>query len=141
MASRQARAALRQSFLAAYCKPSATSSAYSSPVSAASRAASSAASRCRCCVTPPSSVLFRCTFTALWYTACRFQAPGFPGQLTQHQYVVGTFSLTHFGHTGCFARSSPISDGSRAQPKQARLGASDVGKGAPPSPTEETAAA
>eukprot|EP00964_Phaeocystis_antarctica_P152022 scaffold119742_cov39-Phaeocystis_antarctica.AAC.1 len=73
-----------------------------------------------------------CAFSPLWYTACRFQAPGFPGQLTQHQYVVGTLYLTHFGHTGCFSRSSPISDGSRAQPKQARLTATSGG--APPSP-------
>eukprot|EP00964_Phaeocystis_antarctica_P023269 scaffold13023_cov70-Phaeocystis_antarctica.AAC.2 len=56
---------------------------------------------------------------------------GFPGQLTQHQYVVGTFSLTQIGQTSCFSRSSPISDGSRAQPKQARLGASDASGGAP----------
>eukprot|EP00964_Phaeocystis_antarctica_P095211 scaffold61741_cov63-Phaeocystis_antarctica.AAC.6 len=46
---------------------------------------------------------------------------GFPGQLTQHQYVVGTFSLTQIGQTSCFSRSSPISDGILAQPKQARL--------------------
>eukprot|EP00964_Phaeocystis_antarctica_P018235 scaffold10094_cov53-Phaeocystis_antarctica.AAC.3 len=50
----------------------------------------------------------------------------------QHQYVVGTFSLTQIGQTSCFSRSSPISDGSRAQPKQARLIASDAGKGVPP---------
>ena len=50
-------------------------------------------------------------------------------------YVVGTFSLTHIGQTGCFSRPSPISDGSRAQPKQARLGASDAFGGVPPSPT------
>eukprot|EP00964_Phaeocystis_antarctica_P074760 scaffold46035_cov65-Phaeocystis_antarctica.AAC.2 len=60
---------------------------------------------------------------------------------TQHQYVVGTFSLTHFGHTGCFTRSSSISDGSLAQPKQARLTASDAGKGAPLSPAAGGAAA
>eukprot|EP00964_Phaeocystis_antarctica_P060602 scaffold36142_cov59-Phaeocystis_antarctica.AAC.2 len=42
-------------------------------------------------------------------------------ELTQHQYVVGTFSLTQTGQTSCFSRSSPISDGSLAQPKQARL--------------------
>eukprot|EP00964_Phaeocystis_antarctica_P150821 scaffold118310_cov66-Phaeocystis_antarctica.AAC.7 len=95
----------------------------------------SAVSRARCCITPPSSVDFRNLFTSLWYTECRFQAPGFPGQSTQHQYVVGTLSLTHFGHTGCLTRPSPMSDGSRAQPKQARLGASDAGKGVvPPSP-------
>eukprot|EP00964_Phaeocystis_antarctica_P142831 scaffold108179_cov66-Phaeocystis_antarctica.AAC.2 len=57
-------------------------------------------------------------------------APGFPGQLTQHQYVVGTLYLRHFGQTGCFSRSSPISDGILAQPKQARLGASDASGGA-----------
>jgi hypothetical protein len=49
--------------------------------------------------------------------------------LTQHQYVVGTFSLTQIGHTGCFTWSSPISDGSLWQPKQARLGASDAFEG------------
>eukprot|EP00964_Phaeocystis_antarctica_P123867 scaffold87558_cov48-Phaeocystis_antarctica.AAC.3 len=125
MASRQALAALRVSCREAYCAPLAISSEYASPDCAASRACSSAASRSRCCDTPPSSVLFRYPFTSLWYTACRFQALGFPGQATQHQYVVGTFSLTHFGQTGCFTRSSPISDGILAQPKQARLGASD----------------
>eukprot|EP00964_Phaeocystis_antarctica_P052525 scaffold30768_cov68-Phaeocystis_antarctica.AAC.3 len=65
---------------------------------------------------------------------------GFPGQLTQHQYVVGTFSLTQIGQTSCFSRSSPISDGSRAQPKQARLGASDADKGVPPLPAAGGAA-
>eukprot|EP00964_Phaeocystis_antarctica_P117804 scaffold81623_cov60-Phaeocystis_antarctica.AAC.5 len=97
------------------------------------RASSSATSRRCCCITPLSSVILRRTFSPLWYTECRFQAPGFPGQLTQHQYVVGTLYLTHFGHTGCFSRSSSISDGIRAQPKQARLGASDAFGGAPPS--------
>eukprot|EP00964_Phaeocystis_antarctica_P058751 scaffold34854_cov68-Phaeocystis_antarctica.AAC.4 len=116
-----------------YRAPSAISSMYASPVCAAARAALSAVSRCSCCSTPPSSFTFRCFFTFLWYTACRFQAPGFPGQLTQHQYVVGTFSLTQIGQTSCFSRSSPISDGSLAQPKQARLGASDAFGGAPPS--------
>eukprot|EP00964_Phaeocystis_antarctica_P066931 scaffold40501_cov65-Phaeocystis_antarctica.AAC.2 len=120
MASRKALAALRHS-------------SYASPDCAASRAALSAISRSSCCITPPSSVSVRRFFTTLWYTACRFQAPGFPGQLTQHQYVVGTFSLTQIGQTSCFSRSSPISDGSLAQPKQARLIASDAGKGAPPS--------
>eukprot|EP00964_Phaeocystis_antarctica_P020115 scaffold11111_cov53-Phaeocystis_antarctica.AAC.2 len=57
----------------------------------------------------------------------------------RHQYVVGTFSLTQIGHTSCFSRSSPISDGRRAQPKQARLIATP--KGAPPSPAAENAAA
>eukprot|EP00964_Phaeocystis_antarctica_P117521 scaffold81351_cov48-Phaeocystis_antarctica.AAC.1 len=78
-ASRQALAALRVSRLERYRAPSAKSSAYSSPDCAASRASLSAISRFRCCVTPPSSVLFQCPFTTLWYTACRFQAPGFPG--------------------------------------------------------------
>merc|ERR1740117_208989 len=114
--------------------PSATSPSYASPDCSASRAASSAASRSRCCITPPSSVSFRCFFTALWDGACRFQAAGFPGQLTQHQYVVGTFSLTQIGHTSCLTRPSPISDGSRPQPKQARLGASDAGGGVPLTP-------
>eukprot|EP00964_Phaeocystis_antarctica_P033627 scaffold19060_cov62-Phaeocystis_antarctica.AAC.10 len=69
----------------------------------------------------PSSCFFRLPFTSLWYTACSFQAPGFPGHFSQHQYVVGTLSLRHFGHTGCFARPSLMSDGSLAQPKQARF--------------------
>ena len=34
---------------------------------------------------------------------------------------------THFGQTGCFSRSSPMSDGSLAQPKQARLSATPEG--------------
>eukprot|EP00964_Phaeocystis_antarctica_P006601 scaffold3576_cov69-Phaeocystis_antarctica.AAC.2 len=131
MASRQALAALRQSSFEAYRAPSASNSSYSSPVCAASRASSSAALRARCCATPPSSVLFRNPFTSLWYTVCRFQAAGFPGQLTQHQYVVGTFSLTQIGQTSCFTRLSPISDGSLAQPKQARLTATP--EGTPPS--------
>ena len=101
--------------------PSASSSMYASPVCAACRAASSAASRCRCCITPPSSDIFRCRLTALCIGVCRFQASGFPGQFTSHQYVVGIFSSRQIGHDGCFSRQSPISDGSRAQPKQARL--------------------
>eukprot|EP00964_Phaeocystis_antarctica_P008719 scaffold4722_cov60-Phaeocystis_antarctica.AAC.5 len=121
IASRKVRAALRQSSLEAYRIPLATSSWYSSPDCAATWANFSAASRCLCCITPPSSIAFRCLFTSLWYTVCRFQASGFPGQLTQHQYVVGTLSLTQIGQTSCLTRSSPISDGSRAQPKQARL--------------------
>eukprot|EP00964_Phaeocystis_antarctica_P096333 scaffold62643_cov56-Phaeocystis_antarctica.AAC.3 len=141
MASRKALAALRVSSLEPCRIPSASSSLYSLPDCAASRAVSSAISRFCCCATPPSSDAFSCTFSFLWYTACRFQAPGFPGQLTQHQYVVGTLYLTHFGQTGCLTRSSPISDGSLAQPKQARLGASDAGKGARPSPAAGGAAA
>eukprot|EP00964_Phaeocystis_antarctica_P003049 scaffold1627_cov58-Phaeocystis_antarctica.AAC.3 len=139
MASRKALAALRQSSFVQYRAPPASSSSYASPDCAARRAASSAISRSRCCVTPPSSVTFRCLFTPLWYTACRFQASGFPGQLTQHQYVVGTFSLTQIGQTSCFSRPSPISDGSRAQPKQARLNTRF--EGAPPSPAAGGAAA
>eukprot|EP00964_Phaeocystis_antarctica_P047133 scaffold27253_cov73-Phaeocystis_antarctica.AAC.1 len=139
MASRYVLAALRVSSLERYRVPSATSSEYSSPDCAASRAALSASSRCRCCITPPSSFLFRRPFTSLWYTACRFQAPGFPGQLTQHQYVVGTFSLTQIGQTSCFSRSSPISDGSLAQPKQARLIATF--DGTPPSSATGSASA
>eukprot|EP00964_Phaeocystis_antarctica_P136937 scaffold101424_cov43-Phaeocystis_antarctica.AAC.3 len=65
MASRKVRAALRQSSLEPYRAPSAISSEYSSPDCAASRAASSATSRFRCCITPPSSLLFRCPFTSL----------------------------------------------------------------------------
>eukprot|EP00964_Phaeocystis_antarctica_P098881 scaffold64827_cov51-Phaeocystis_antarctica.AAC.1 len=65
MASRKARAALRESSLEPCLVPSASSSEYSSPNCAASRAAPSAVSRCCCCHTPPSSVLFRRTFTAL----------------------------------------------------------------------------
>eukprot|EP00964_Phaeocystis_antarctica_P053276 scaffold31259_cov69-Phaeocystis_antarctica.AAC.2 len=140
MASRKARAALRVS-LERYRMPAASSSWYASPDRAAMRSCSSATSRCRCCPTPPSSHLFHCPFTSLWYTACRFQAPGFPGQSTQHQYVVGTFSLTQIGQTSCFSRPSPISDGSRAQPKQARLGASDAFEGGPPSSAAGGAAA
>eukprot|EP00964_Phaeocystis_antarctica_P114434 scaffold78388_cov63-Phaeocystis_antarctica.AAC.2 len=75
MASRKARAALRPSRSERYRAPSASSSWYSSPDCSACRAISSASSRFRCCPTPPSSVLFRCLFTSLWYTACRFQAP------------------------------------------------------------------
>merc|ERR1712153_182956 len=97
------------------------------------RAVLSASSRFCCCITPPSSNLARCLLTFLWYGACRFQASGFAGQLTQHQYVVGTFSSTQIGHTSCLTRPSPISDGSRPQPKQARLGGSDAFGGAPPS--------
>eukprot|EP00964_Phaeocystis_antarctica_P153961 scaffold122436_cov52-Phaeocystis_antarctica.AAC.2 len=62
---------------------------------------------------------------------CSCIAPGFPGQSTPHQYVVSSFSLRHLWHTGCFSRSSSISDGSRPQPTQARLSA--AGEGAPPS--------
>eukprot|EP00964_Phaeocystis_antarctica_P007511 scaffold4072_cov61-Phaeocystis_antarctica.AAC.2 len=106
-----------------YRAPSAISSWYVSPVCAARRATCSAASRSFCCCTPPSSLSFCTLFSCLWYAACSFQAPGLPGHLTQHQYVVGTFCLTHLGHTGCFSRSSSISDGSLAQPKHARLSA------------------
>eukprot|EP00964_Phaeocystis_antarctica_P112617 scaffold76746_cov77-Phaeocystis_antarctica.AAC.1 len=120
-------------------RPSASNSSYLSPVCAAFRTCSFAVLRARCCTTPPSSIVFRYSFTPLWYTACRFQAPGFPGQLTQHQYVVGTFSLTQIGQTSCFSRPSSISDGSRAQPKQARLSA--TGKGAPLTLAEGGAAA
>eukprot|EP00964_Phaeocystis_antarctica_P146356 scaffold112610_cov66-Phaeocystis_antarctica.AAC.3 len=130
IASRRARAALRKSFLQAveaYRAASASSSSYSSPICAAIQACSSAILRVSCCLTPPTSRIFRPSFTSLWYTACSFQAPGFPGQLTPHQYVVGTLSLTHLWHTECFSRSSSISDGSRAQPKQARLSAACEG--------------
>ena len=46
-----------------------------------------------------------------------------------HQYVVRSFRLRHFGHTSCFSRPSSISDGSLAQPAQARL--TTTGEGAP----------
>eukprot|EP00964_Phaeocystis_antarctica_P106537 scaffold71397_cov60-Phaeocystis_antarctica.AAC.5 len=65
MASRQVLAALRQSSLEAYRAASASSSSYLSPVSAACRACASAVSRFRCCITPPSSLAFRCLFTSL----------------------------------------------------------------------------
>jgi hypothetical protein len=64
-----------------------------------------------CCPTPPSSHLFRCRLTSLCTGVCRFQASGFPGQFTSHQYVVGILSSRQIGHTGCFSRPSPISDG------------------------------
>jgi hypothetical protein len=119
--------ALRQSCLEAHRRPSASSFEYASPVRAAYRACSSAVSRSRCCTTPPSSVIFRCFRSFLWNTPCISQAPGFAGQFLPQRYVVGSFRSRHLSQIGCFSRPSSMSDGSRAQPMQARLSA--TGKG------------
>ena len=121
--------ALRQSCLEAHRRPSASSFEYASPVRAAYRACSSAVSRSRCCTTPPSSVIFRCFRSFLWNTPCISQAPGFAGQFLPHRYVVGSFRSRHLSQIGCFSRSSSMSDGSRAQPMQARLSATGKGEG------------
>ena len=60
--------------------------------------------------------LFRCRLTALCTGVCRFQASGFPGQFTSHQYVVGIFSSRQIGHDGCFSRP-PLRSIHRAREK------------------------
>eukprot|EP00964_Phaeocystis_antarctica_P033759 scaffold19146_cov53-Phaeocystis_antarctica.AAC.3 len=64
---------------------------------------------------------------------------GSPGNFLPQRYVVGSFSSRHMSQMGCFSRPSPMSDGSRKQPMQARLSATF--EGAPPSSAAGGAAA